>query len=93
MSIAVLSQPLVVLKLQDWIGTLVWYVVPFIRLTLKPLGVYIMTVLVGLAIHAMVIVPLIVASLTKRSPVAIVKQNSSGVLTAFQQPVVQQVYP
>ena len=51
--------------------------------TLKPLAIYIMTVLIGLLVHALVVIPVIVSIMTKKKPLDILRQNSAGVLTAF----------
>ncbi|MEZ6129300.1 MAG: dicarboxylate/amino acid:cation symporter [Planctomycetaceae bacterium] len=50
---------------------------------ISSLGWYMATVLVGLAIHAVITLPLILWVFTKRSPLLFVRQMSDAVLTAF----------
>jgi solute carrier family 1 (high affinity glutamate transporter) protein 1 len=50
---------------------------------LSKIGLYMITVLTGLGIHAFVVLPLILWYFTKRNPVEFFKQMSDALLTAF----------
>lgn len=47
------------------------------------IGLYMVTVLTGLGIHALIVLPLILWYFTKRNPIVFMKQMSDAILTAF----------
>ena len=50
---------------------------------LSSIGLYMVTVLTGLGIHALIVLPLILWYFTKRNPLVFMKQMSDAILTAF----------
>lgn len=49
----------------------------------KDLGLYMVTVLTGLFIHALIVLPLIYFIFTRRNPFVLIGQVSQALLTAF----------
>lgn len=50
---------------------------------IKPLAKYIITVIAGLAIHAFIVLPLLLKLLSGRNPLVFIKQMFSAVITAY----------
>lgn len=53
------------------------------RRLMRHLGKYFMTVIIGLAIHGIVFLPLVYGAITKRSPVMFFASMSQAIATAF----------